>query len=251
MTLTAKQAKAQRRALEREINRDLKKKARAKLLHARGKLRDARAHKKARMKEIVESCRSERITLRQRLKEMRERVLQELRETARIERQAARDACLLRKGSGKTECLSAIECARRDYLAEKNYQADLRRIERGNRERHRAARVHLSRAERRGESDDEVRQNISPELVPLFERVKRSIKGSARMSRTEAFLKYAEENPHEVFEIVEEKTERMIRELEKKHEEAARAHARAGRAGRGVRAARPRYTPEELAAVPF
>ncbi len=46
----------------------------------------------------------------------------------------------------------------------------------------------LARIERQAESDDEVRSNIPPELVALFERVKRGIKASPRMSRTEAFL---------------------------------------------------------------
>ena len=115
MTLTAKQAKAQRRALERDINRDLKKKAREKRLRLRQKLRDAYAHKKVRMQEISERCRSERFTVRDRLKEMRARVLHELRETTRIERQAARDACRLRKSDTKTSCMSAIDCARNDY----------------------------------------------------------------------------------------------------------------------------------------
>ncbi len=245
--LTRKQAKEQRRGIQRDINRDLKMKERAKLLATRQKLRDAHAHKKERMKELVERCRSERLTIRARLKEMRARILQELHDTARLERQAARDACLLRKGDGKTTCATAIACARRDYLAEKTYQQDMRRIERANRERHRAARVHRSRAERRSESDDEVRQNISAELVALFERVKRSIKAMPRMSRTEVFLKYAEENPHEVFAVIEDKTERLIRDLERKHAEAVR-QARPRKAS----ASRSRYTASELSsAVPF
>ena len=46
----------------------------------------------------------------------------------------------------------------------------------------------MTRIERQAESDDEVRSNIPPELVALFERVKRGIKASPRMSRTESFL---------------------------------------------------------------
>jgi hypothetical protein len=244
--LTRKQAAEQRRALMQYIDRDHRKKERAKVQGLWQKLREVRAHKKERMKELVERCRSERLTIRERLKEMRARVLQDLRETARVERDAARQACLLRKGDAKTSCGSAIECARTDYHAERTYQADLRRIERDNRSRHVMARKHATRAERRGESDDEVRQNVPRELVSLFERVKKGIKASARMSRTEAFLKYAEEHPHEVFEVIEEKTERMIRDLERKHEEAAREVRRPRRA-----APRPQYSREELAAVPF
>lgn len=45
------------------------------------------------------------------------------------------------------------------------YQADLRRIERANRKRPSEA-PRVTRIERRAESDDEVRTDISAELVP-------------------------------------------------------------------------------------
>src|SRR6185295_17647714 len=72
----------------------------------------------------------------------------------------------------------------------------------------------VARAVARGESDDEVRANIPPDLVPLFERVKRGIKGSARESRTEAFLRYVEEHPREQFAAVDDATDALIREME-------------------------------------
>ncbi len=43
----------------------------------------------------------------------------------------------------------------------------------------------MSAAERLSESDDEVRQNISPALVELFNRVRGQIKGTKRKTRTE------------------------------------------------------------------
>jgi len=64
------------------------------------------------------------------------------------------------------------------------------------------------------------------------------------MSRTEAFLRYAEEHPAEVLNVIDDKTDALIRDLERKEREAARALRR------GPSRA-PRYTPEELAAVPF
>jgi hypothetical protein len=72
--LTVAQAKKQRRALRRDIDRDLKKKARETRGALWQKLREAYARKKARLAELVQRCRSERITLRQRLKDMRMRV---------------------------------------------------------------------------------------------------------------------------------------------------------------------------------
>lgn len=97
----------------------------------------------------------------------------------------------------------------------------MRRIERGNRQR-RAELIRASHKERQSESDDEVRGNIPPELVALFERVKGRIKGSDRMTRTEAFLHYAEEHPREVLLSIEDKTEAVIRDLERQAAKAER-----------------------------
>ena len=64
------------------------------------------------------------------------------------------------------------------------------------------------------------------------------------MSRTEAFLNYAEENPDDVLAAADDKTDALIRELEAQHREARRSLRRPP--------PRPsRYTPEQLAEVPF
>jgi SAM-dependent methyltransferase len=55
----------------------------------------------------------------------------------------------------------------------------------------------------RRESDEEVRQNIDAELVPLFNRVRRNISGNDHETRTEAFLRYVEEHPHEEIEAAD------------------------------------------------
>jgi hypothetical protein len=84
---------------------------------------------------------------------------------------------------------------------------------------------------------------LPSDLVPLFERVKRSIKASPRMSRTESFLKYAEENASEVLIALDDRTDALIRELEDQEREARRSLRRPP--------PRPRYTPTQLAEVPF
>jgi hypothetical protein len=96
--------------------------------------------------------------------------------------------------------------------------------------------------ERREESDDEVRSNIPADMLPLFERVKRSIRGSERQSRTEAFLRYAEEHPEDLLDAITDVSER----------EVARLVAEEKRLAKAVRSPK-RYKPtaEELAAIPF
>lgn len=248
--LTRKQAAEQRRAIQRDIERDHKKKARAKLVELRAKVREAHASKKARMKELSERCRADRLTVRGRLLETRQRILRELRETARVEREAARQSCILRKRAAKDECDTEVERTRAELAAERTYQMDLRRIERDNRTK-RVAHTRATRKAHRGESDEAVLQDIPSDLHALFHRVKRSIKATPRMSRSEAFLKYAEENPHDVFEVIEQKTDRMIRELESQHAQAARAAMGPNRARMPPRVPRRTYTAAELAAVPF
>lgn len=227
---TVAQAKADRRALWNDIRREERKKAREKLAVLREQLREARARRKESLRQAVERCRAERLLARERVVAMRERALAELREATRLERQAARDSCAARK-QGARAIGDDIGRARAELEAEKLFQRDMRRIEKNNRDRQRHF-VRATVAERRGESDDEVRANISPDLVWLFERVKRSIKATPRMSRTEAFLKYCEEHPHEVLAAIDDKTDALVAELERQHDAVAHevSHPRRRRA---------------------
>lgn len=228
--------------LFRELERDRKKKAREKIANLAEQLREARRRRKLALREAKERCRAERIAARERARAMRLRVLEELREAMRAERLGARQACTVRLGEARG-IKDSILRARAELQVEKKYEADLRRIERANRQRRKEA-PRVTPIERQAESDDEVRSNIPSELVALFERVKRGIKASPRMSRTEAFLHYAEENPDDVLAAVDDKTDALIRELEGLHREARRSLRRPP--------PRPRpYTPEQLAEVPF
>jgi hypothetical protein len=239
---TRAQAALDKQKLWREINRDHRRQAKEKIAGLRAQLRDARQRRKLALRDAKERCRAERIAARERARAMRMRVLEQLREAMRAERATARQSCGVRLGEARA-IKDDIQRARAEFLAEKQYQAELRRIERANRQRRQEA-PRVTRIERQAESDDEVRGNIPVELVPLFERVKRGIKASPRMSRTEAFLHYAEEHPGEVLVSIDDKTDALIRELEEQERQARRELRRGP-----TRA--PRYTPEQLAEVPF
>jgi hypothetical protein len=80
----------------------------------------------------------------------------------------------------------------------------------------------------------------------VFNKHRRAIKGSARRSRTEEFLQWAEENPDEVIAIQQAEADRALKELLKQEREL----------GRSVRSTtRYKQSPEELsrllADVPF
>jgi hypothetical protein len=220
--MTPEEGARQRRAIQRQIDHGHRREAREGLRRLRGELRAAHTQRRGAIDEAKSACRTERLALREKAHARRRATLAVLRETYAKERADARAVCLARRAEACAGTKDPIERARSQWDAERRYQADLRRIEQGNRERHREAhRTHAS--ERRSESDDVVRSNIPPDFVALFERVKRSIKGSSRESRTEAFLRYVEENPRELLTSLEDDSERLVRELEEQRDRAERA----------------------------
>lgn len=239
---TRAEGKRQRRALEKERARALKAAARAKVRELRAGLKRARAERPHHVRAARTLCQQHRRLLVKRAKDRRARLVRELAEVTRQEREAARTRCTEGKRRAKESALSRVEKARHELTHERAYQADLRRIEANNRAQRCALGPKKCAAERRSESDGEVIANLPPELAPLFERVKRRIKGSTRMSRTEAFLKYAEEHPREVIAAQEHGIDAKIREMEA-------AQLRALKLAKT--SPRRRYTSKELAATPF
>jgi hypothetical protein len=201
-----------------------------------------RVHRRERIAEARERCKAERLAARERARSLRARVLMDLRATLRSEREAARHACTIRLTDARA-IRDDVERARAKIAAERQYRADLRRIEAANKARRREAVAPTPRSARASESDDEVRQNIPADMVPLFEKVRRSIRGSGRETRTEAFLRYAEEHPSEVFATIEAETDARMAQLEREHRRASRARSRTPAPRR-----RAAYDPSE---VPF
>jgi hypothetical protein len=202
-------------AAERRERRRL---ARERLAALRRELREARERRKQAAFDARERCRSERLALRERLRTQRMRVLQELRDTARLERETLRAACAARRAEVRA-IRDEVARARAKVAAERQEQAEVRRLERAERARLTQAPACVTC---RAETDDEVLANIPSELAPLFERVRRSIKGSGRMSRSEEFLRYAEAHPDEVLVTSKHEADERVRELERQHRELAK-----------------------------
>lgn len=125
----------------------------------------------------------------------------------RAQRRELTDACRAASSQGR----EAVAKARADL-------ARFRQDERDRIDAERRGRVVVRRtaAEARAESDDEVSQNIPPELESVWRRVRRSIQAGPRMSRTEAFLHWVEEHPDEVIGIqsegIDDEIARMVAE---------------------------------------
>jgi len=219
--VTPAQATRERAALVRAIRAEEKRKDRKRLVVLRDQ---ARAHRAGYLLAVAEARRA-CAARRRAVPTLREAAA--LLRAARAEARATCDASLARAGKLKSEAARS----RAERLAEKQHQATMRRLERHAKEREsgkvgkgggkggRGPRLAKARV-RRDESDDEVRQNIPPELAFLFERVKRQIKGSARKTRTEEFLQYASEHPDEELAALEDKTDALIRELEARERRA-------------------------------
>lgn len=242
--MSNEEARRQKRWLAREIAKEHKRKDREKLVQLRQKIRGVKARRKAALTLVRSACRRGRVSARTRAKERVRQIREEARsaiKTARAEETSkARARCRARKERVKSAAMGATQRRKHLHAAEQHMQRELRRIEAWAKGR----KMHQRRTaqEARQESDDEVRQNLPEELLPLFERVKRQIKASSRQSRTESFLKYAEENPHEIVDAQEEISQREIARLIR--EEYSMRHA--------MRSAK-RYSPTraELAAIPF
>jgi SAM-dependent methyltransferase len=73
--------------------------------------------------------------------------------------------------------------------------------------------MNVSAAMRASESDDEVRQNIPPTLIALFNRVRTQIRGSKRQTRTEAFLEYVADHPGEELDAVDRIAEWKLKQV--------------------------------------
>lgn len=219
MASPAKHVAFDKAALRRSLQRDERARNSAKLRQLREQVKGTRAARTKALRDATTWCREERLRARARARAIQE----EAKQAAKEERAAARSSCAVNIEDARA-IRDDIERARVELETEKKWQADMRRIEGANRRRSTERKPRTSARERRDESDDEVRANIPEELIPLFERVKRGIKGNARMSRTEAFLHYAEENPKEVLdaEDIEDQTDALIAELERQQRSGRR-----------------------------
>lgn len=218
--------------LQKELAGYLREKDQAVLRLLRAQIQVARVNRVQMLRGARHACREARAELVARQKGERETFVTR----QRGERLAERTAC----GAGKEAARAkggALESLSRAELAAQKRQLAVER---------RAPIRRSTARERAQEDDDAVRSNLPPELRPVFDKVRRHIKGGPKKSRTEAFLDWAEENPEEILIVQQEAADKELKQLLKQQREH----------GRTVRDAR-RYKlpPEELAklleAVPF
>jgi hypothetical protein len=184
--------KFDKRKLRQEIERERKRAVRARLAELRQQIKAARAARKEALLVIRDQCKAER--------------------------KALTISCETRRQQAREEARSAVEERRREiggvHSEEKVYrEAD---------NRTRKASVRSTARERRAEDDDAVRSNLPIDLVPVFDRVRKAIKGGPRKSRTEQFLEWAQENPGEVIAMQSLAADRDVDRLVAEYEQLQR-----------------------------
>lgn len=205
---------------------------RAVLATLRAAIAQRRKDKRAHLQAVRERCRELRTQLRARVKQWRI----ELRDQIRAERVRVCTECDLSREQARNMSDAAILEAIKAYAAERGHQASLRR------EPGRPAKVVVR--VRLAESDDEVRNNIDPELVPVWEAVRRRIRPGERSSRTEAFLQWVHDHAGDARRIMAEHHEQ---EEEREYRKMIERESRLTKAMKTGRAARA----EDLEAIPF
>lgn len=230
------------RALARERAAWVQERARAELVRLRGAIAEARERRQLALHATRQTCARARAAARERVKAFRAGELARIRREVAEMRAAARNRCQARRHRIRASGGKVLEQRRAELLEESRLQ---RQLERAGRHALRQRKQTTAR-EHAQEDDDAVRSNLPAELVPVFERVRRHIKGGKRTTRTEAFLEWAESHPDDVLEYQQHETDREVRRLVAEHEAAQRDL----RKTKGRRATRKRVA-GDLTDVPF
>jgi hypothetical protein len=212
---TQRQLDKAKRQLARAADRD-------RLAAIKRKLKDVRRARPERLRSIRVYCRTGRENVRAAIARLREEVRDELRQRVQAMREAQRGDCSRTREATRAELDARIVSAARELDQQRGHM----KTEYGRKSRGTRVPAGQARRERQQESDDEVRRNLPPELVAVFERVRGTIRPSTRRTRTEAFLEWAEENPDAVHSIVFEDVDRAVAQLIREQQEIERRQQR-------------------------
>jgi hypothetical protein len=197
MARTLSQARADAAENVRELHKGQRRAAHLKLASLRAAEERLRALRGVELREARDVCKA---NVREAFEQSRAR-FQEATTRARAardaSRSAARSACDATTAKAKAHRDREIAEAHAIRVAEWKEQQELASLDSWAKAK---SRSRAKKVERAAESDGEVESNLDPSLVSLWRQVRKGIKGSARQSRTEEFLRYVEEHPDEVSE---------------------------------------------------
>lgn len=212
----------QRARFVRETRAYLRERDRLDLADRRRAIKAAELRQREAMRTVVTRCKANRCRVRNQVKAYRAQERERINREVDAMRAKARRVCDARKEAVRRAGLSVRARKQAELEAERRLQGELTRAAK-HAEKSKAA-FKRSAREVQAESDDHVRANIDAELLPVFERVKRSIRGDGHKSRTEAFLEWVESNAGDVLMLQQEAADAEVRRLlaeQAKHEREA------------------------------
>lgn len=189
----------QKAETKRMTEAGLRKAARERLRALRARIGELRVERRERLQEIRAKAKANVQRYRERIAELRAE-LRAVIAAKREEIQSSRLAAF----STRAAMDKAIHAAVREWADERQVQLEVRRAE-GRTRKAQASRISMK--ERRAEGDDEVRNNLDAELLPVWDAVKSKIRATERKSRTEAFLQWAHDHPADVQHIIAQHAE--------------------------------------------
>jgi len=172
--------------------------------------RDRRARVKQRLAELKAALKAARLARRDAFAKLKVR--------CKAWRARICEACSRRKELARELEVATRTKLRQEMSNERDVDRWLRQADAKNRSR--VLRTKTRGSELRQESDQDVKREIdaqAPELGAVWERVKKHISGSARLSRAEAFMHWAHEHPEEIYSIQSPAEDREFRKLYAEH----------------------------------
>lgn len=215
---------ADQKRVRLELEKDRRRKDREKLKALAQHVKHARKLRGARMREVLTACRQARTRLRAKRQALRARYELDIAAAKERERLASRRNCDAQKQRARTKHVDSVRRAAGALEAERAHQRQARVW--ANPTRFQAGPQSSARVSRAGdslrESDSEVENNLPEDLIRVWRAVRTRIKGTARRSRTEAFLEWVQEHRGEVQRIVDSQIEREVEELVRNEAELRR-----------------------------
>lgn len=219
--------RAWRAQLRKEVERDYRSKAKAKIKTLKGQVKEAKAEARAAVKAVVASCRLLREKNRHRIRDKRMATRLAINDERDELFGSTREQCMTNKASARDRNAGQLSAAETELADERRELSQAIRVARpaskvlpgSVRTRSRGA----AGREAQAESDSEVEGNIDEALLPVWRRIKRKIKATPRMSRTEAFEHWVMENQDDVINWQEQAATADIEAMVREHE--AEGHA--------------------------
>jgi hypothetical protein len=208
-TQQQKKAREAKRKSADDMNKADYRRVMAKLAAA---IKEARGKVRQHLVELRERCKAERETVASEARETYAKAVAAARAARDASLKGARKACLTRGTTALAEAKAVLDKLEEDKAGRAREVRASRAFHKKRPEEKTRVTGNRRARERRQESDDEVRGNIEPRLVPLFEMLKEQVKGNDRLSRTEAFQQMYDEDRGNYDAILWQEQERAAQE---------------------------------------